>query len=244
VISGEATGTGEGVPESLRTIPAEHPGSTRVVLVRHGEARCNVEGIVGGLQGCRGLTERGRSQAGALAARLARTGELSGVRALYASLLPRAIETAQIIAPALDRWRDGPPLGLITDCSLCELHPGEGDGLRWGEFVERFGEPDWDRDPTRPLAPGGESWSGFSARAAAAVDRVARAHPGGLVVVVCHAGVVEASMLHFPPFDNGAHYGRGWLRTEHASLTEWELAEDRWVLRRYNDVTPLSPQQA
>jgi hypothetical protein len=36
------------------------------------------------------------------------------------------------------------------------------------------------------------------------------------------------------------------LRTGHASITKWERAEGRWLLRRYNDVTPVAngPQQA
>ena len=33
--------------------------------------------------------------------RLALTGELAGADALYASVLPRAIETAELLAPAL-----------------------------------------------------------------------------------------------------------------------------------------------
>ena len=51
------------------------------------------------------------AQVRALADRLARTGELAGVDALYASVLPRAVATAEMLAPALDRWREGPPLG-------------------------------------------------------------------------------------------------------------------------------------
>jgi broad specificity phosphatase PhoE len=209
------------------------------VLVRHGEAECNVNGRVGGPVGCTGLSARGVSQVRALARRLHRTGELTGTTALYASVLPRAIETATLLAPALERWRDGPPLVPVVDCDLCELHPGDADGLGWSEFTERFGEPDWDRDPARAIAPSGESWSGFVERASSGVDRVARAHPGGLVVIACHSGVIEATMARFLPIDP-LHPPRNWLRVEHATITEWELAGERWMLRRYNDATPLS----
>lgn len=237
-MSGDETGPGAGPPPGVRiTVPAAD-GATRVVLVRHGEAVCNVAGVVGGEAGCRGLTARGRAQAGALAARLRASGELAGVDALYASVLPRAVETAQIVAPALDRWRDGPPLAIAEDCGLCELHPGDADGLDWATFSERYGEPDWDRDPTNLLAPGGESWSGFVRRASDGVARVADAHPGRLVVIFCHAGVVEATLLRFLPID-GDRTWRGWVRTDHASMTEWERSGSRWVLRRYNDATPL-----
>ena len=51
-------------PQGFRTSGDEAHG-TRLVLVRHGEAECNVAGIVGGPQGCTGLTDLGRVQAAA-----------------------------------------------------------------------------------------------------------------------------------------------------------------------------------
>jgi probable phosphoglycerate mutase len=228
-------------PAGVRTVPLAVEGATRLVLVRHGEAVCNVSGVIGGRKGCTGLTETGVAQVEALRDRLWRSGELREVAALYASVLPRAIETAGILAPALEAWRDGPPLAIATDCSVCELHPGESDGLNWGEFLERFGEPKWDVDPTQPLAPEGESWTEFLDRAAAGLSLIAAAHPGELVVVACHAGVIESAMSAFLPFEHGPQR-RGWLRTNHASMTEFELGDRGWVLRRYNDSTPL--QQA
>lgn len=231
---------GPDVPAGVRTTTPPAAGATRVVLVRHGEAACNVDGLVGGRRGCTGLTALGTAQVDALAARLARTGELAGTAALYASVLPRALETARALVPALGRWRDGPPLDVVADCGLCELHPGEADGLRWEEFAARFGAPDWDEDPARPLAPGGESWLAFVDRASGAVERVAAAHPGALVVVACHAGVVEATMLRFL----GIPTARLKLRTGHASLTEWERdpGSGRWRLLRYNDATPVADE--
>lgn len=207
--------------------------TTTVVLVRHGEAVCNASGIVGGRRGCTGLTDDGRRQVHALAARLQRSGELGSVDALYASVLPRAVETAQILAPALDRWRDGPSLVPRQDCALCELHPGDADGLTWTQFAERFPEPDWEANPTVPIAPGGESWSTFVGRAAAAVEIVAARHPGETIVVACHGGVIEATFLKFLPMRQDV--ARLGLRTEHASLTVWQQVNRRWSLQRYND---------
>ncbi|MGP8058589.1 MAG: histidine phosphatase family protein [Acidimicrobiales bacterium] len=222
-------------PPGVRTTGAASGRPTRVVLVRHGEAVCNAEGVVGGVRGCTGLTELGVRQVDALAERLARTGELAGVAALYSSVLPRAVQTARILAPALERWREGPPLEPVEDCDLCELHPGQADGLTWPEFAERFEVPDWDADPDQVLAPGAESWRGFTARAAAGVTALADAHPGQLVLAACHAGVIEATMVHFVP----VRPIRLGLRTEHASMTEWERQGDGWLLRRYNDATPI-----
>ena len=72
------------------------------MIIRHGEAVSNAEDLVAGHRGCRGLT-RGASPAGpgALSERIGRTGELEGATALYSSVLPRAIETAELLRPAL-----------------------------------------------------------------------------------------------------------------------------------------------
>jgi len=226
-------------PPGVRTNSPEPPEATRVVLVRHGEAVCNVDGVIGGITGCTGLTPAGADQARALAERLERTGELSGVAAIYASVLPRAIETAELLVPALDRWRDGPPLEIVTDCRLCELHPGQADGLTWEEYAVRFDEPDWDSDPDEPLAPTGESWTEFVGRASTAVAVLAQRHRGQLVVVVSHSGVVESTMLRFLPVDSATV--RLGLRTLHASMTIWEQWARRWTLRRYNDPPRPAP---
>jgi probable phosphoglycerate mutase len=130
---------------------------------------------------------------------------------------------------------DGRP--AVADCDLCELHPGEADGLTWDEFRVRYGDPDFDADPDSVVAPGGESWSSFVARASGAVARLADAHRGQLVVVVCHAGVIESTLLTFLPVAEGR--GRLGLPTEHTSLTEWERGDGDWRLVRYNDSAHL-----
>jgi broad specificity phosphatase PhoE len=225
-------GAAFGVPDGVRRIFPSRPDATRVVLVRHGEAVCNVNGVVGGKRGCTGLTELGRDQVMAVRERLLRTGELRGASALYASTLPRAIETATLLRPAIG---DG-TLPVVEDCGLCELHPGQADGLTWQEVIDQFGVPEWDSDPGQLIAPGGESWTGFVARAAGGVQELTLRHPGQLVVAAVHAGVIEATMIAFLQIPRAAHR-RGWARVLHASLTEWEWVpgEDRWVLLRFND---------
>ncbi|MGH2474966.1 MAG: histidine phosphatase family protein, partial [Candidatus Limnocylindrales bacterium] len=100
----------------------------RLILVRHGDAHAGLHGVVGGQTGCTGLTPHGRAQAEALRDHLA---ESRRVRAdvLLASVLPRAIETASIIAPGLGLEISG------QECDLCELHTGEADGLTWTEYA-------------------------------------------------------------------------------------------------------------
>lgn len=221
-------------PPGARTVADPPDGATRVVLVRHGQAECNVNGVIGGVRGCSGLTDLGQQQVAALRDRLAATGELADVTAVWASVLPRAVQSAEILLPGL---AGSTALEVRQECGLCELHPGEADGLTWSELDRRFGIVDFDREPARPVAPGGESWNGFVARATAALDRLVREDPGHRMVVVCHAGVVAASLLvHLARPD----VGRLVLATQHASLTEWQVHQGRWTLLRYNDAAHLA----
>ncbi len=161
-LTGAGTGSPEGPgpggpPVGIRTTGPDAPAATRIVLVRHGEAVCNVSGVCGGPVGCTGLTDRGRAQVAVLRDRLTETGELAGTDVLYSSVLPRAVETARILAPALagpDGAGSGEP---VQECGFCELHPGDADGLDWAAFSARFGNPDWDVDPGREIAPGGRA---------------------------------------------------------------------------------------
>lgn len=208
---------------------------TRLVLVRHGEAQCHVDQVVGGTRGCTGLSDLGRRQAEALGRRLRRTGELADLDVLVASTLPRAVQTAEILAGAVG----GP--AVEQDGDLCELHPGEADGITWEEFRRRYTWPGDTRDYYRPMAPGAESWAAFSIRVGRALTRLADAHECRTVVVACHGGVIEHSfaVLGELPLGRGFH-----LRIENTSITEWERAphgpERRWTLVRFNDAAHLA----
>ncbi len=210
------------------------------MLVRHGEAVCNVSGVCGGPRGCTGLTERGRIQVEGLRDRVGATGELAGCQALYASILPRATETAALLAPALCGEAGIVP-EVTTDCGLCELHPGAADGLTWEEYAQAFAAPNWDIDPGRAIAPGGESWTGFVNRVSIALQAVADRHRGQLVVMACHAGVIEASLLSKLPVAGGIGGARLHLATAHASMTTWETGLGGWRLLGYNDSARLLP---
>ncbi len=218
-------------------MPQSDNADTRLILIRHGESRATVDGVVGGHDACKGLTERGRQQARALRDRLVATGEVRA-DALYTSVLPRAIETAEIVPPALHG------LPVERDCGLCELHPGECDGLVWREYQARYGF-DMGAEPERPMSPGGESLRSFQARVDACVERLLRDHAGETTVVVCHGGVVGAVMLSM--LGHAMHVERPFrLETENTSLTEWlrpgshPRFPGRWVLLRYNDSAHLA----
>jgi len=211
---------------------------TRLVLVRHGESRATVDRMVGGHDGCRGLTERGMRQAQALADRLVRTGELADASMLFTSVLPRAIETAEIVAPALGG------LKVSQDCNFCELHVGAADALLpWVEFEKRYQPEEHRHDRFRPAAPGAESWATFFARVGTALAGVAAEHPGATVVIVSHGGVIEASLIALGNLPLHRSFD---LAIGNTSLTEWtspagvETRERRWTLVRVNDTAHLA----
>lgn len=208
---------------------AERTESTRLVLVRHGEADCNVAKRFGGPLGCTGLSPNGREQVERLRDRLRRSGELADTTALYASTLPRAIETAQILNDAI-----GHP-ELVTDERVCELHPGEADNMSFVDYSSTFfaeGSGRWRDDPSIPTAPGGESWTGFLDRVEAALIDLTDRHAGGTVVVACHGGVVDAS---FRALGGLAIQHRLNTDVDNAAVTEWVGGGASWRLARYND---------
>jgi probable phosphoglycerate mutase len=214
---------------------------TRIVLVRHGESIAQQQQFVAGHRGCQGLSERGRAQAALLRDRLVRTGELADAVALYASVMPRAIETAEIIAKGVG---DG-GIELVTDCAFCEHHPGEGDGLPWHEYEARWPAPEeWDPDLRRD--PGGETWNEMAARVASGLDAIIERHAGELVVVACHGGVVVQSMFRWLGMRPGTG-DRAWINPQNTSLTEWRFAVNPFSkgtlpleLVRFNDWAHLA----
>jgi probable phosphoglycerate mutase len=211
---------------------------TRIVLVRHGESVAQERQIVGGHEGCEGLSDLGRRQAQSLHDRLKATGELREATALYASLMPRAMETAEIIAPAIGDH------DIVQECDFCEHHPGEGDGLSWEEFERLYPAPDaWDPDLRR--TPSGETWNEMHARVSRGLDAIIDRHAGELVVVACHGGVIVQSMWRWMGIAPGGG-DRAWFSPANTSITEWRFARNPFNKRtmplelvRFNDHSHL-----
>ena len=210
---------------------------TRLVLIRHGESQVFVDRIVGGLLACNGLSDLGRRQASALRDRLAATRELDPVHALFASTMPRARETAEIIAPALDG------LAVVEHEGLCERHPGEADGMAYEEALAKYGYDDFEDDPSVALSPGGETWVEFHERVGTTVRELAADHEDRVVVIACHAGVIDAairSLLGLPMVGGFELFTQNTALTELALIPARERRSARWRLVRYNDAAHLA----
>jgi 2,3-bisphosphoglycerate-dependent phosphoglycerate mutase len=204
---------------------------TNLYLIRHGEAYTNIESVIGGMAGDRGLTERGHAQARALARRL-EGGEIAA-DVLYASTLPRARQTAGYVAEALR-------MQVSWDDELHELRPGESDGMRVEDARARFeGFSRFLIEPFTPIAPGGESWGSFQARTSAALERLITRHQDQTVVAVAHGGTIEVSFLYLLGLGPQAR-GRVAFHCQNTAITHWRHAETvggrkEWQLIVHND---------
>jgi probable phosphoglycerate mutase len=201
----------------------------RLLLIRHAESVHSQLGLVAGERGCLGLTQRGQEQARALRWRL----EFSQADVLLSSTMPRASETARLLAPAV-------PAGLRFDRNLCELHPGEGDGLTVAEFTARYGSADPQARPDQPLSPGGESWRDFTRRVGTTLNALAAGYPGQTVAAVTHAGFIVWALVILLGVPRPGTRAR--IDTGFASVTQWEYSEPGryWTLSSFNDTSHLA----
>lgn len=154
-------------------------------LARHGETAYNAERRFQG-QGPVPLSERGRRQARELAEQAAGHGFAS----LWSSPLPRARETADIVAQRLG-------LDVAEDARLMETDAGDWTGRlfadveaeapdRFAAFVET--------DPGFGF-PGGESFAQQRERVVAALADI-RARAALPALVVCHRGSMRLALEH------------------------------------------------
>ncbi|MFF0816952.1 bifunctional RNase H/acid phosphatase [Rhodococcus sp. NPDC003318] len=154
---------------------------TRLLLLRHGQTPLSVERRYSG-RGNPDLTEVGRAQAAAAAARL---GARGGIAAVVSSPLGRTRQTAQAAADALG-------LEVRVHDGLTETDFGEWEGLTFREAAQR--DPDlhrsWLRD-TSVRPPGGESFDEVRVRIEAVQADLIRDHPGQNVLVVSHVTPIK-----------------------------------------------------
>ena len=208
---------------------------TRLLLVRHGESKVTVDQVIGGPRTCTGLSALGRVQAERLRDRWAAAPEFSP-DVLIASQYARALETAEIIAPAFA----GMP--VLSDAGFGEHDPGpQFDGMTYAAFRTQFPEATkvWDQaDPFATTFPGGETIAAFQFRVGSALRRTLDEHAGATVVVACHGGVIDAILrqaLKAPGM------GSFQLFTRNTSITELVLVRPgMWRLDRYNDAAHLA----
>lgn len=192
-----------------------------ILLVRHGETEANRRRLALG-RADPPLTERGGSQAAALATRLA----AAGVEAVYSSPLRRARETAAPIAAAVGTE-------VVVDDRLIELDYGDWDGRSFPDLPpEELAR--WRHDMTF-APPGGESLRTVTARVS---DFCAEVLEGPTVVAVSHVSPIKAAVT----WALGAGEELGWrMFLDLASITRIAGRDGHASLVGFNDINHLRP---
>jgi broad specificity phosphatase PhoE len=158
---------------------------TTIHLVRHAVhplVNRVLVGRTGGIQ----LGKEGREQAEALAQRLA--GDEIG--AVQSSPQQRALETAALIAA---------PLGLVVDIvpELDEVDFGQWAGCSFEELNRDRRWAAWNSERGTARPPGGETMLELQKRILGHLDRLQAEKPKEKLVLVSHAEVIRAALLHF-----------------------------------------------
>ena len=150
----------------------------RLILIRHAQSEHHVQGLTGGWTDTP-LTDFGHAQARALAARCRELFSETPALPIYSSDLQRAAQTAGHIAAAL---------GTVVrlDAGLRETNNGIAAGMTWEEAKKielPRTEPNFDWVPH----PEAESWTMFTVRVEAALERISDAGPAAAIIVT-HGG--------------------------------------------------------
>jgi len=152
-------------------------------MVRHGTTPTTGAILPGRAKGLN-LSDAGRSQAAAVAHRIAALGT---VAAVYASPLERTRQTAAPIARATaNRVR--------TNRSLLECDFGQWTGARLADLRKL---PEWttvQQAPSRFRFPDGESFAEMQLRITSGIDALVADHHGETIVVVSHADPIKAAV--------------------------------------------------
>jgi probable phosphoglycerate mutase len=191
----------------------------RLIMIRHGESVANLERRFT-VDAEEPLTPAGVDQARVRG--LALRGSYAPT-ALYSSPFLRALQTARAIGEVLG-------LAPVVIDDLREQDFGIYRGRPYTDFYGHWmaagGIERWDLRPE-----GGEMLREVARRAGAALDRIARSHLGGEVVVVSHGGVMSAL--------------RGWVLDDYSQPPVATVNAGGYLLRftgeRYEGPLDLEP---
>ncbi|HEU5472405.1 MAG TPA: histidine phosphatase family protein [Actinophytocola sp.] len=218
-------------PEEYRQFRFERPpGSTELLLIRHGESeparRDRQFPLVDGHSDPE-LAPEGREQARRVADRLS----FAKIDHIYVTTLRRTVQTA---APLAERLGITP----VVEPGLREVLLGDWEGgifrhkvAENGEIAQRlWREGRWD------VIPGAEPAEEFAARVRAAIERLAAAHRDQTIAVFTHGGVIGQVLATATNARSFAFVG-----ADNGSISHLVIVPDVWIVRRFNDTAHLDP---
>lgn len=190
----------------------------KIVLVRHGESKLNIEGVYYGVLDPE-LTEKGKEQA-------VKTREILkniNYEKIYASDLKRAIDTAEIV--------NYKKLEVLIDQELRELNFGIFEGYSYKELLEKYPEElkksqsNWENYNYIT----GESVLELQKRAVNFIEK--KVDLDGTTVLVTHWGVINTILSHY--FSNGLEsYWK--FSVENGGIVIIEFSEGYPILKGLN----------
>lgn len=159
-----------------------------LLLVRHGQTDWNPAQRVMGRSDI-SINEIGKKQSQHLSSWL-RDIE---IHAVYSSPVRRALETAEIII----KERNG--LKIVEEPGVAEIDYGDWVGMTFAEVEEKYNKQynDYRFRPSHMKIPGGEAVVDVQKRAVAAIEKIRKKHEGQRVLVVSHADVTKAILVHY-----------------------------------------------
>ncbi len=198
-----------------------------LLLIRHGENDyTKTHKMAGRLPGVH-LNEKGQKQAQSLAEALKDVP----LKAVYASPLERAMETAQPIA-------ESHKLKIIQQPDLMDNDIGDWQGRSWRVLGLTKVWKIVQNAPSRFRFPNGESFVETQTRCAAALEKIIGKYknPKDIVAVVFHADPIKLTVAHFlgMPLD---HFQR--LSCDTGSVTVIHANESRATLVKMNQRPPF-----
>jgi probable phosphoglycerate mutase len=209
------------------------PGSTDILLIRHGEsipASAEDPFVLTDGHGDPELDPRGRDQAERIGDRLGAVGG-QPIDAIYVTSLRRTVETAAPLAKRLG-------LEPQVEARLREVYLGEWEGGAYRLHIREnhplalrmMEEERWD------VIPGAEPDEEFARRVREGIEAIVSRHPDQTVAVFTHGGVIGRALAEASgsrPF--------AFLGADNGSISQLVVTDGRWVIRGYNDTSHLVP---
>ncbi|GEM_PF-52404 len=200
--------------------------STRFILIRHGETEWNRQDRFRGRSDVP-LNANGLAQAQKIAARFTNVP----VSAVYASLLPRAIQTA---APLAQAHR----LEIEQTADLLDIDYGAWEGMAREDILAKF--PDlyaqWTKTPGKVKFPGGESVRQVRLRVEKLLGNLRKDHLGETVALVSHRVTCHVILCVALDLPNDAIWR---IRQDVGCINEFVTRDGLYVVTLMNETSHL-----
>lgn len=200
--------------------------STRFILIRHGETEWNKGDRFRGRSDIP-LNENGIAQARKIADRLTQYK----ISAVYASPLPRAIQTAIPLA-------ESHQLKIEANADLLDIDYGAWEGMARDDIRAEFPAlyEKWLKTPGKVQFPGGESLRQVRLRVEKLLNELCQDHLGETVALVSHRITCHVTLSHALGLPNDAIWH---LRQDIGCINEFETRDGLYIVTLMNATAHL-----